>query len=85
MTEKLNNLTGDGGTMSELIASGDSASAANVVAACAGMLNIAAAEAASTSVATTMAPYTTDVPTTGMNLPRCLKIHNDSSVTELAF
>ena len=73
MTEKLNNLTGEGSTMSQLIASGDSASAANVVAACAGMLNIAAAESASTSVATTMAPYTTGAATTGMNLSSFMK------------
>ncbi len=52
MTEKLNNLTGEGSIMAELISSGDSGSAANVVAAAAGMLNIAAAEASTTSIAT---------------------------------
>ena len=59
MNEKLNNLTGEGSPMTDLISSGDSAGAANIVAACAGMLNIAASDSATTSAASTAAPYTT--------------------------
>ena len=58
MTEKLKNLTsGEGSIMSEMISSGDAGGAANIVAACAGMLNIASSNAAA-STATTIAATT---------------------------
>ncbi|XP_022084984.1 uncharacterized protein LOC110976208 [Acanthaster planci] len=67
MTEKLKNLTsGEGSVMSEMISSGDAGGAANIVAACAGMLNIAASNAAAT-MATTVATHTA---TTVANLRR---------------
>ncbi|XP_038066995.1 uncharacterized protein LOC119737008 isoform X2 [Patiria miniata] len=53
MTEKLKNLTsGEGSVMSEMISSGDAGGAANIVAACAGMLNIEASNAAATQATT---------------------------------
>ncbi|XP_072168341.1 uncharacterized protein [Diadema setosum] len=57
--EMMRNMTGDDGAMAGAIAAGDTSTAANIIAACAGMLNVASSTAASSPVTETYTIATT--------------------------
>ncbi|XP_041474499.1 uncharacterized protein LOC121423243 isoform X2 [Lytechinus variegatus] len=63
--EMMQNMTGDDGVMSEAIANGDTSTAANIIAACSGMLNVAAT---STSSSTSTEAYTVAMTTFGADV-----------------